>query len=798
MPSILRKTFSALFSLLFFSTIFLLINSCQKELTGVTGGPSSNTTIIPGDAATVTASVNGGVLDENNLPVVGAVVKCGTLNAVTDSMGFFYFKNVQVSKRNASVTILKQGYFRATRTFMAVQGKIHHVKIKLIPKNISGTINASVGGIINLSGAGSIQFPANAFAKPDGTVYTGSVSVYAAWINPAAPDLGLRIPGDLRGIRSDGSEAILESYGMIGAELLDPNGNELKLAANKEAVITFPIPATFSSGAPERIPLWHFNETLARWMKEGEAVKSGSNFSGRVNKFSFWNIDVPGTLIQLEVIFMNAQNNLPIANQLVKVSVPGTNLSAYGYTNCYGYTIGGVPVNQPILLEIQNLLCGSTVYSQNLGPFSANQNLDTIWVNSPLPASIVVSGKITNCSGLPVSDGYFSFFSPNTGGYIVEPDNDGNFSVQVFNCAGTAVEYLCKAVNNADHLQTAVVHGTTALQQLNLGNLQTCLTSIVPDVYVAGTEKNSTAVSVAKYWKNGMPFILTDGSRDASVNSIYVSASGDVYVSGSESDITGTFSFARLWKNGVVTVIGNGADESTPGSIFVNGSDVYMVFSEVSPSTGSNIIKLWKNGVITSLSDGTTDVYPVSVYVSGTDVYVLGYEVAANLSYIGKIWRNGVVQNVSTTVNSNWPTSLFISGTDVYVSGQEKIPGGHNKAVIWKNGNPQYLTDGINDDACVLDVHVDGSDIYACGRKSSTGAGEKAQFWKNGVLTVLSAPNVNSVARTIFVKNGDVYITENDFNLSNPDAIGRIWKNSLPSNISSGPYGSTAIDVFVQ
>ena len=43
------------------------------------------------------------------------------------------------------------------------------------------------------------------------------------------------------------------------------------------------------------------------------------------------------------------------------------------------------------------------------------------------------------------------------------------------------------------------------------------------DVYVAGTEYNgSNGGGVAKYWKDGEAIALSDGTKDASANSIVV------------------------------------------------------------------------------------------------------------------------------------------------------------------------------------------------------------------------------------------------------------------------------------
>ena len=49
------------------------------------------------------------------------------------------------------------------------------------------------------------------------------------------------------------------------------------------------------------------------------------------------------------------------------------------------------------------------------------------------------------------------------------------------------------------------------------------------DVYIAGFEGN-----VAKYWKNNIPVILTDGESQASARSIFVRGIADSYTTGEE------------------------------------------------------------------------------------------------------------------------------------------------------------------------------------------------------------------------------------------------------------------------
>ncbi len=89
------------------------------------------------------------------------------------------------------------------------------------------------------------------------------------------------------------------------------------------------------------------------------------------------------------------------------------------------------------------------------------------------------------------------------------------------------------------------------------------------DVYATGWESNGTT-DLAKYWKNGSPTSLTNGSKghmplgnvespDAVAYALAVSGT-DVYVAGYE--FNGTQYVAIIWKNGVPTPLTDGTNDS--------------------------------------------------------------------------------------------------------------------------------------------------------------------------------------------------------------------------------------------
>ena len=162
---------SAVFLLIFSSTL-LLFTGCQKELSG------SVTNNLPDiDMEKVNAGIRGIVVDENNQPVMGATVTSGTNTTSTDRYGVFRFNNISLSKANGYVKVTKPGYFTGSRSFVTTVGRIHNVRIRLLPKIIVGNFSGSAGGTITLAGGAKLVVPAAAISDAGGNAYTGTVNV---------------------------------------------------------------------------------------------------------------------------------------------------------------------------------------------------------------------------------------------------------------------------------------------------------------------------------------------------------------------------------------------------------------------------------------------------------------------------------------------------------------------------------------------------------------------------------------------------------------------------------------------
>lgn len=760
---------------------------CKRPDEIAPGNPTTPSGSPVNDLTQVTAEVSGIVLDENKAPVANATVTSGAATTITNANGMFIFKSVSLSKEDGSVTVVKTGYFKGIRSFKTIEGKNNTVKIQLMAKVLSGTVDGATGGTITSNGGATILFPANAFTTRAGAQYTGAVKVYSRWIDPTAANLPGIIPGDLRGITKAGAENILETYGMAGAELEDVSGNVLKIAPGKTATISFPIPSALNAAAPASIALWHFDDATARWKETGTAARAGNFYTAQVDKFSFWNCDVATpNVVKLDFTVLNAANNAPFVSTNTRIKRVSNGSYGYGITNNSGFVSGLVPKNEPLVLEVISS-CGTIMYSQNINPLSSNTSLGNINASMPGSETITFTGTVLNCNAAPVTNGYVSLYVTGGGAYV-PASTAGTFSFSMINCSGNALAYNYQAVDNATTQQSISFSGYAGTGAVSLGNINTCETSIAADVYVAGSIGDTAVI-----WKNGVVTKLTSGVFEAAANSVFVSGN-DVYVAGYEHSTFGDI--AKVWKNGMATNLGGGAYpngasyDAHANSVSVSGSDVYVA------GYAFNAAIIWKNGVATTLGGGMTQTYAeaFSVFSSGTDVFIAGakeYFYPNDGITAAMIWSNSATVSLNTPFNDARAYSVFVSGTGVYVAGEERALD-HSVAKVWKNNVATVLS---NEFSSALSVFISGTDVYAGGWETVSNVGQLPTLWKNGVATHLS--NNDGSVRSVFLSGTDVYAagSETDHNLN---AVAKIWKNGLPINLYSGTARSAAYSVYVK
>ncbi len=275
-----------------------------------------------------------------------------------------------------------------------------------------------------------------------------------------------------------------------------------------------------------------------------------------------------------------------------------------------------------------------------------------------------------------------------------------------------------------------------------------------------GSNHYKPTIAVALYWKNNKPVMLTDSTADTETTGIAVSGH-DVYVSGFEyngkkTDETdhGRKAVAKYWKNGVAVVLTDGSHEARALSIFVKDADVYVTgYEEVSSTVVSNnlhAIRYWKNGksidltVEKHLSDNNDFSEGHSIFVDGKNVYIAGTQ-----SGIATYWKNGlpvklvkgenlhqtgkIIEPVSSTA-----TSIVVSGSDIYVAGtQDTLSLQNSEAKYWKNGKEQTLTHAPEDLYGDVFLSICGKNAYITTGLRDGSDELVAKLWKNNSPAIL-------------------------------------------------------------
>lgn len=449
--------------LVFFS---LLSFHCQKEVSYSRGNSNNNN-----DPSPVMATVQGNIVDETGQPAAGVMIKAGSKTAITDADGYFRIVNAALDKKSSLVTAEKSGYFKAYRSFMATTGA-NHINIKLIEKKLAGTISNTGGEVVLASGA-KVLLPSNAVVKQTGGSYNGTINVYAAFINPTASDIGQLVPGSFMANDAANKRVILTSYGMMAVELESTTGEKLQIATGSAATLTMPIASSIQSTAPASISLWYVDEQNGIWKEEGTATKTGTQYVGQVKHFSFWNCDVSSQTINLSMTLKNNEGS-PLVHVPVRIkrTAAGFASQGYGYTDSLGQVNGLVPASESLLLEVLDP-CNNAVYTQNIGPYSQNTSLGTVTVNNIGNSLVTITGRIVNCSGTPVTNGYAIIGYDNRSSYV-NVNNNGQFSLSFTRCTASPAACDITGVDNATQQQGTITNISVVSPVTNAGTITAC------------------------------------------------------------------------------------------------------------------------------------------------------------------------------------------------------------------------------------------------------------------------------------------------------------------------------------
>lgn len=479
----------------------------------------------------VESSLIGQVVDENGNALEGVYMLNGNHSTETDENGVFLFTDVMMNEYGQLITAEEDGYFLGAKMVEPRVGSQNFTQFILMTKESIGTISSETGGNVSSAEGVQISFPANGIKDANDNIYSGTVQVYAKFLDPRADDLNGIMPGDLRAVNAESDFVQLETYGMIAVELEDPAGNALNLADDTEATIEIPLSTELAGIAPQTIPLWHFDEANGYWVEEGEATLSGDKYVGTVSHFSFWNCDYPYPLVQLSGNVVDGNGN-GLSYLTVQATLTNGNSTGYAYTDDAGHYEGKVPQGEEMTISVYEWNCGNSIilYEATVGPFNVDTELGDIVVDVTTVSSIDITASLVDCDMVAVSNGYLKI--ELNGEKILPTDANGMVSGTYFTCDATSMD---ATGYNPDALKKSVTttHDIDGVSEIDLGTITVCdldITEFISYTLNDGTTGTTYFVAEPDCGIDSPTFVLQGSGLDSNFTSIYL-----------EGETTGTY-----------------------------------------------------------------------------------------------------------------------------------------------------------------------------------------------------------------------------------------------------------------
>ncbi|MEO1263634.1 MAG: carboxypeptidase-like regulatory domain-containing protein [Bacteroidota bacterium] len=532
----------------FLSALLVFAVACRKDSTVTDIDMEPRPPII-----TAQATLLGLVTDLDGNTLEGAQLTLGNSQTTSDENGYFKITGFTDSK-NAIVKVEMPGYFDVWHAFQYFEKDISQTRIRLTPRANPLTLSANTGGDIQFENT-TISFQANSFVDESGDPYNGDVSIYTAYLDPTDPDRHTFMPGNLTAIDADNQLQLLVSYGMINVELEGDAGQKLQIT--QPATIEMTVPSSIVNHAPATIPLWYFDTDEQRWVEEGMANLQGDKYVGTVNHFSFWNCDDPYTLINLNGQAYYGESGAGLEVCITILSNGDQSCTTTSVND--GYFGGGIPAGEELLLEIFGD-CGTAIYSETIGPFNDDVTVGP-YVLNPTQAWARVEGKVVDCDGAPVSNGYvYGSWSSNQFG-VFNLASDGSFSKYINTCNASSI--TLKAMDS-ENLKSGDPEVFNLSPLTDVGTLQACENELVEGVFIeyGGNTFNLLGSTISS-------------SLNGSGNPVFVTEFNMVDDQGTADKVIYKFTIVD-WGNGNIAYEVNSTLVGNPPNVFsfVGGSAV--------------------------------------------------------------------------------------------------------------------------------------------------------------------------------------------------------------------------------
>jgi hypothetical protein len=256
-------------------------------------------------------AIVGQVLNSGGAPIQGVEVSLGAKTTTTDFEGFYFLDGLAPEARLV-VRFAHPAFATVTKTGTMFTDGRATVNAILLPRAPARTVDLASGSELAFPG-GVVSIPAGGLVDANGGAVSGEALLRMSSIDVNSPEV-LAAPGDFGATTEAGAEAQLETFAMAEFQVLDADGNPLKIKDGETITVELLLPEDTTLTENEEVPAWHFDEASGKWIEDGTGVvhKYSQNgdrlaFVTQVGHFSWWNCDkemettcVSGTVLKCD------------------------------------------------------------------------------------------------------------------------------------------------------------------------------------------------------------------------------------------------------------------------------------------------------------------------------------------------------------------------------------------------------------------------------------------------------------------------------------------------------------------
>lgn len=296
-------------------------------------------------------------------------IQVGTQTMTTSANGDVTLSNITTSGR-VPFHVSSQGFAQQSLVLDVISGQPSNVNIQLLPLQLAGSLNATIGGSVNLGNSSTqVDVAANSLVRTDSQPIVGNISIN---ITPINSILNIhQLPDELVAVDSSGQRQQIESFGAMIINATDANNANVVLKSGSLATIRIPVISRTAS-LPATTPLYVYDAVKGYWVVDGSNMLTlsadGKYYTGTTTQF--------GT----------------VSAAAVYQTVTVTGCLADGNVAGDKYRLQNVPVS----LEGVDYSGYSTAITNNNGEFTITARANsTVVVAAQLGRSISNSNKIT-------------------------------------------------------------------------------------------------------------------------------------------------------------------------------------------------------------------------------------------------------------------------------------------------------------------------------------------------------------------------------------------------------------------